>query len=306
MRSSLLRSLSRSLGFGVVAMLASTSSVAALQIGFSETFALAEQRQAVLDRLVPGTDEAYYYQALVLQQSGKLNDVPALLAQWQSQHGHTGNWLRIAHRQALLEYPQDHAKALDYLKRVLGLNFDHQRTPESNRPDLPVRLDPALISWEAFRDRAYGGNGSVDGVSDAGLDRILSEPFDSPTRRRSALSRVTFPDHPKLADLVIDDLRVENHGDFGVLPVHRLLTRAQLDRCRELDPRLIENQFFVRTYLSRLWTNPDVDPTRDDAAYLAYLERLWSFVEPLPPVHNALKAHVLYHRLQFDHRQEKN
>ena len=41
----------------------------------------------------------------------------------------------------------------------------------------------------------------------------------------------------------------------------------------------------------------DVDQQRD------YLDRLWDFVQDLPPVHNSLKAHVLYHRLVLDRAQ---
>ncbi|NIL98959.1 MAG: hypothetical protein GTO62_18065, partial [Planctomycetales bacterium] len=35
-----------------------------------------------------------------------------------------------------------------------------------------------------------------------------------------------------------------------------------------------------------------------------YLDRLWSFVSRLDPVHNSLKAHVLYHRLVHDRAQD--
>ena len=270
------------------------------EIDFSETFALAEDRQAVLQQLVPGTEEAYFYTALMLQQGGQLDRVPPLLEQWQLRHGTTARWTRIAHRQALLNYPQDHAAALEYLRRTFDLRFDHQRIPESDRPDLPIQLDPAQIAWQAFRDRAFAGNSVTDSVAESGLYRLLSQPFDSPARLRSALSRVTVPDHPQLAELVIRDLQVPDHGAFGDLNVHRLLTREQLDRCLELEPRLLENAVFVHTYLTRLWVGPDVDPTRDDAAYEAYLDRLWAFVAPLSPIFNSLKAHVLYHRLQFD------
>ena len=37
------------------------------EIGFVEDFALAEDREAVLARLVPGTEESFYFHALHLQ-----------------------------------------------------------------------------------------------------------------------------------------------------------------------------------------------------------------------------------------------
>ena len=36
---------------------------------------------------------------------------------------------------------------------------------------------------------------------------------------------------------------------------------------------------------------------------MAYLDRLWAFVSTLEPVHNSLKAHVLYNRLVLDRSQ---
>ena len=34
---------------------------------------------------------------------------------------------------------------------------------------------------------------------------------------------------------------------------------------------------------------------QDPRRCAAYLDRLWGFVKTLDPVHNSLKAHVLYH-----------
>ena len=49
--------------------------VNAQKIGFIEEFALADDREATLSQLVPGTEEYYYYRALVLQQRGDLEAV---------------------------------------------------------------------------------------------------------------------------------------------------------------------------------------------------------------------------------------
>ena len=51
---------------------------------------------------------------------------------------------------------------------------------------------------------------------------------------------------------------------------------------------------------SRRSNSPDVQWREHPVAREAYLERLWSFVQRLAPVHNGLKAHVLQHRLQHD------
>src|SRR5207253_1826789 len=60
------------------------------------------------------------------------------------------------------------------------------------------------------------------------------------------------------------------------------------------------DQEFVKVWVSKLQPGADTDWRRDRAACRAYFDRLWAFVGDLPPVHNALKAHVLFHRLSFD------
>src|SRR5690606_38786494 len=54
------------------------------------------------------------------------------------------------------------------------------------------------------------------------------------------------------------------------------------------------------TYVVRLQPGADADWQQDLREKEKYLDRLWAFVERLAPVHNSLKAHVLYHRLAYD------
>ena len=79
------------------------------------------------------------------------------------------------------------------------------------------------------------------------------------------------------------------------------MTLPQLDELLKLRPDLL-NHAGVRPRLGdqapargrrRLEARPAGRPA-------AYLDRLQAFVDPLAPVHNALKAHVLFHRLAFD------
>ena len=140
---------------------------------------------------------------------------------------------------------------------------------------------------------------NLDGFEDAALDLLVqtSVPAD---RLRVLLGRLTRPDHPKLAQLVVDDLNQPGSGGFGSLAIHAQLMLEQLDECLRLKPDLLNQAQFVNIYLSKLRPSDDVDVRRDPTARQAYLDRLWSFVERLAPAHNALKVHILYHRLQFD------
>ena len=79
-----------------------------------------------------------------------------------------------------------------------------------------------------------------------------------------------------------------------------MMLRSQLDELLKIKPDLLTNDNFVGTYIRKLTPSPDVDWRNDAKEKEAYLDRLWSFVDRLPPAQNSLKAHVLYYRLEFD------
>jgi hypothetical protein len=85
--------------------------------------------------------------------------------------------------------------------------------------------------------------------------------------------------------------------------VHRLLTLAQLDELVKKLPALRNETAFVNAYLPKLAPENEVDLDADPAAREAYFERVWGFVKDLDPVHNSLKACVLYNRLRHDMSQ---
>ncbi len=85
------------------------------EVGFIETFAFAKDRAKAITDLIPGTDEYYYFSALLAQQEGKLEQVDALLEPWISRHGNTPKVNEIRNRQALLRYATNPALTLKYL-----------------------------------------------------------------------------------------------------------------------------------------------------------------------------------------------
>ena len=68
-------------------------------------------------------------------------------------------------------------------------------------------------------------------------------------------------------------------------------------------PKLLENRAFVETWLPRLAPPDGLDPDRDPAVRLAWLERLQAFADKLPPAFNTIKASILFQRLAFDLKQ---
>ena len=76
-----------------------------------------------------------------------------------------------------------------------------------------------------------------------------------------------------------------------------------MDELLRKEPGLRNQASFCNTYLAKLAPENEADLETDPAAQGAYLDRVWAFVQTLDPVHNSLKAHVLYHRLRHDQKQ---
>ena len=273
------------------------------EIDFIEDFALAKDRAAVLKQLVPGTEEYSYYHALHAIQTEQFNTVEPLLADWVRRHGETQRVWEIRTRLALAVYEKSPEKTLEFLKNRLGLYYPHQKEELNAEPNLPTSLDAAAISREAYINRANAvTTDNTDLFEDSALDWLVGYELGA-NHRRSLLTRLSRPDYPKLVKHVIDDLNQENSGGFGSLSIHRQLLLPQLEELVKAKPELLNNQNFVQAYLTKLQPTADEDWQRDPSRKEAYLERLTKFASRLAPVHNTLKAHVLYHRLVLDRQR---
>ncbi|MEE3369902.1 MAG: hypothetical protein VX346_11210, partial [Planctomycetota bacterium] len=286
----------------VATMLAATAAAQTQQIGYIEDFALAQDRQEALKQLIPGSEDYYYYHCLQLQHTEQFDQVEALLQTWIKRYKQTPRVVEIQNRQALLTYAQNPAESLEQIRRHLNIRFNHQRETVGQKPNLSTQLDPARISREQLTQRALARHRNLAGFEPTALDWLVRAELN-PVRRRHLLELLQRPDHANLPELVVADLKHRDSKPFGTLAIHRQLLRDQLDACLELKPDLLNQQNFVHIYLSKLRPNADLDWRHDPADRAAYLDRLWGFVERLAPVHNSLKAHVLYRRLHHDRAQ---
>lgn len=281
---------------------------AAGEIGFVERFALADDREAALEELVPGTEEFFYYRCLHLLATERFAAVEPLLADWVKAHGETPRVHEIRARRALLTFPADPRATTDFLVRSLGLTFAHQPDVPGAEPVLPTALPPDQVTPAAWAARALARSpDTLDGWKDPALRRIAAgaEPTAplTPVRRRQLLARLVRPDIPGLARLVADDLKSPDSGGFGSIPIHRHLSRAQLEELLGLEPGLRDNGALVAAMLQRLQPSADEDFPGDPAVRRAYLARLEPFVRGLGPAHNSLKAIVLRERLVLDREE---
>lgn len=281
--------------------LASSAAPQGQEIGFAETFALADDRAAVLDELVPGSPDWSYHRCLVLQHEGRLDEVDGELLEWIGRHGdHDPRLDVIRNRQALLAYARDPARTYDHLRDVLRPRLDHQRDVPGAVPDLPTALDPIRVDLDALIEAELRrASPSLSGFSDRAWFELLSREL-SPGRRRDLLDRVERPDHPQLVRHVLDDLAAKGSGGFGSLGVHRQLTLAQLEACLRERPSLSGSHAFVTAWVARLLPGPTVDWLAERETRLEVLDRLEAFARRIQPDHPSLLGHVLHQRLQLD------
>lgn len=271
------------------------------EIGFVERFALAKDREAVLKELVPGTEDYFYFHCLHYQNTEAYDLVDGMTKRWVAKFGYTARATEILNRQALLTYDRDNKKSIDYLIKQLSVNLNHQRDNFSG-PTLASVLDSKLISRSTLTARALAQYSNTDGFEQRALDWLMDTKLEM-VDLRHLLQRIAVPDHPKLVELITKELKDRSSPGFGSMTIHRNLTLDQLDLLEKEIPNILNQSNFVNIYLGKIRPDSDVNFDKNDEAKKKHLERLWSFVKRLAPVHNSLKANILFHRLAFDRRQ---
>ena len=298
-----MRSLSFLLVIVFMNLVAPTMEIEAQQISFWEEFALSEDREKTLEKLVPGSQDFYFFHCLHAQNEGDLDEVDSLLKRWLKRHGKNYRVEVIQNRQALLKYGEDPGETLDFLKRKLNLEFDHQRRIPQTQKDLPTVLKPSLIDpTKLVAKTLKQDSNAVGGFRDQGLHLLAGKPLNT-RQRRDLLRRVLDPTFPGLVGMIAKDLKGKDAKRFGGLDIHNQLTKSQLEELLELVPELLTHKRYVNECLMRLQPSADVDVRVDAKAYRKHLDELWAFVDALSPNFNSLKANVLYRILELDQRE---
>ncbi len=272
------------------------------EIGFEEEFVLSSDREATLAKLVPGSQEFYFYSCLVAQQKGDFAEVDKLLKQWRDLHGVSSEFDSMEFRGKLLAVDPANAESLaafaKYYIDKFNLNLNHARQVETPPDSYPASLVGQLKFEEWFNEAVNRGH-NLDFITNAGLDAIDPAKLDD-ARRRAYLSRLAY--RPGITDfwrVVLADLRAKDSRGFGSHSVHSYLFLADLDALAKEMPELLANNSYLREYARRLL--PDNPAwTLDLEQKRATLARLRAFAETLPASQNSFKAHVFYHALDAD------
>lgn len=268
-------------------------------LDFLENFALAEDRAAQLFQLVPGSDQAFYYQCLLYQQQGRLKEAALLLDRWQKDRSRPGTHLLFNNmklRQLLLNYDLDPAVSLPLLRDELDLSFTGRVSQAQNQTRLPSRIKPDQISWDSLKRKFLQDGNHWDNLTPEGLEQLWYE--DLPNHLwGQLLDKSTRPDHPNLVKWVLWDLKKEGAASFGDRSIHTKMTGAQLAVCLKAFPELSQSNRFVFCWM-RAMRNPE--PVVTDGVFLA---EAWAFLADLPSIHNWLKANILYHYLAWERQR---
>ncbi len=276
------------------------------EIGFVEKFALAQDRAAVLKELVAGTEDYYFYHALHFQNTGKQAELKTLLEEWTARTKESSLRKEIQRRQALLIYETDPKATLAYLTEALNLQFNHNQEVPNAKPNLPAKLDPALIARDVFLKQAMDGKEDLNGLQLPALESLLRDKVPlTPTQRRYVLRKLERPDLPGLQELVLADLQTKASTGFGEFPLHENLLIPQLETLSKAKPDLLLSTKFIHAWLRKLQPSEEVNLATNTAAREQWLTTAYAFVKPLAATFNSLKAHVLYHRLDHDWRRGK-
>ena len=267
-----------------------------------EALALADNRAAALSQLLPGSEDHDYFRCLHAQHRGELDEADAILDAWPERHGSTERYQRMRTRQDWYRLGEDPERVADDVRDRFGVSHWHEPDAPELDTKRPTRLAPDAFSGDALLAEAMRHGADLAQVTDEGLYELLGRELD-PSRRRSLLARIDHTPHPALVGLVHDDLATRGSSGFGSLAIHHRLTLDQLHALAELDDKLRTNRAWVEDVLRRMQPPPGIDIELDREAREAYLRELWQFVRELPPVHNSLKAHVLWHLLDTARRR---
>jgi hypothetical protein len=276
---------------------------------FAERFADPETREAALTELIPGTRDAFFHTALAHQLAGREEAFRRTMADWKSAISDRKTRVSsegydvLENRQLLLDYRRDPQASLTELIRRLDLRFDDSRPDAAaEAATLPTRLDPALISEEAFEKAAAKENPRAPhtAYSDQRLLRELDrvETF-SPEKIRWFIDKIERADLPGVVPLFDRSLSLDPPVEFGTKKLHAMLTAKQMESLLALHPSLRSNEAFATSYLTKLLPGTETDFARDLAAHADHLRRCRDFAVTLSPALTPLKAHVLFHHLRL-------
>jgi hypothetical protein len=285
--------------------------LAAADLDFKEAFADPATREVALARLVPKTRDWFFHHALHHQLAGRANEFRQTLADWKAAAAvkdsgiSLDGYQTLETRELLLRYEADPQKSIDALVRLLDLKFDDSRPDAQADQKLPDRLDPALVSADAFEKAAASrsDNKAYRGYSQARLLAELDRPdsFDE-GKVRHFIQTLERADHPGIVPLILkalDPAIIQPPLHPGSIKPLARLTRPQLDELLAARPDLASYESFATRYLETLRPGSETDFALDLPAHAAHLAACRELIVTRKFGDPSLTGHVLFHHLRL-------
>ena len=237
---------------------AATTFVHAEPIGWIERFALADDRDAALSELVPGTDDHFFYHCLHFQTTGQLEQAETVLAQWMAKYqgASTPAINAMVDRQRLLTYDLSPQRTIDHLIKRLNIKLDHAPPVTRNERRYPSEFDPANLDAKRLIQEALNQNDELKPAAMTFLaDRFLNdEAVGYGISLAALLDRIKTPSIDRLEELVAKEManRRPNEKRFGNLAAHKLLTLEELRSLSAKVPEVADDEAMVTAILTRL------------------------------------------------------
>lgn len=273
-------------------------------IGWMERFALADDRQGILEELIPGSEEYFFFHCLHYQTSGQLELAEATIRDWLVLHKgrETDSITAMIDRQRLLTYGDSPQQTIDHLIRRLNIKLDHAPPATRNERRHPSRFDSKRIDIDRLVKDALRRNDALKPVGQqylAGLYLTNQTSGIKPTLGEF-LNRIDGPYIDRLDELVAREIagRPARERRFGDLKAHQLLTMDELRSVAKSVPVIADDENFVHAILHRMRPNADGDPSQQLDVRIDYLTRVEEYVQSLPPSYNSMKASAAFRLME--------
>eukprot|EP00850_Spirogloea_muscicola_P019312 SM000188S03807 [mRNA] locus=s188:53312:63237:- [translate_table: standard] len=289
---------------------------------FLEKLAFAQDRRQVLDELLPGCEDDYFYRGqqladvdrcagLLALQEGRIDEAVATLQKMEDALGTTSGMphasaayreLRTRVRLCQWDFGQI-ADTSAFLCEDIGLRFDDKQDRLPGVPDgtrqLPSQLPTQcstmdhLLGLLLSSDRRHSVGAFADGALAWVAKSLLQGLHNHDSMRSQLLERLQRPVVPLLVDLIVQD-----GTTFGGLSIHSKLTLQQMDELCDKLPEVAAMPLYVQYYCQKLQPSADVSLS-DDTELSCFLDRL----QPIALLSTTLQAEVLLGRLMLGMRR---
>jgi hypothetical protein len=276
-------------------------------------FALSENREEVLNQLIPGSVDYFYYHTLHYQTTNNLAAASSMLAAWQKSKfadrdvESVAKLRRMSLRQNLLEYPTTPQKTIDYLRREFDVPLEYAGPIQSRERRYPDRFDSSTLEAAVVITPEQLDNGEL---RFEGLQWLATWVLENPEgvfKNRTAIDLAKkILDEPRCRFLNNLELLVRyeflarpiNLRKFGDLIAHQNLTLEELNSLARSVDDLPSDVGLVTLRLRRMLPADPIDTKREPERWIAYLDATYDYTTTLPFAFDRFKARVLGHLLQ--------